>query len=37
MNDIIRCNKKGCDKMAVAVADGLCFHHIRIALFGGED
>jgi len=37
MNDIIRCTKPDCKDMAVIVSGGLCFTHIKIALFGGQE
>ncbi len=37
MNDFRICSKKDCGDIAVVVAGGLCFKHIKVALFGGKD
>jgi len=37
MTDLSKCNKPGCEGLAVAVANGLCFYHIKVSLFGGKD
>jgi len=34
MNDIIKCSKTDCNNLAIVVSKGLCFKHIKEALFG---
>jgi len=37
MPDLTKCSKGDCDKLAVIVSGGLCFRHIKLALFGGKN
>ncbi len=37
MTDLSKCSKPNCNNLAVAVANGWCFKHIKISLFGGVD